>query len=101
MIDEKEIEAFLSHHGVKGQRWGIRNLVKQHELNKASRQRVKAKKASDFEKLRKQVRPSGRTQFTNAQRAKDIDQARQRVDSGALRADLKEAKAQYKIDRAK
>lgn len=26
MIDEKEIEIFLVHHGVKGQHWGIRNL---------------------------------------------------------------------------
>jgi hypothetical protein len=69
--DVDEISDFLDHHGVKGQKWGIR---KQHQVNKASRQRE-----------RKRNR-------------KQIDAARERYRTTAG-PNYQKAKAQYKIDK--
>lgn len=69
----------LAHHGVKGQKWGVRKAVasisRGHQLNKASRQHER--------------------QTENAA----IDAARARESSGQNKATLQKAKAQYKSDK--
>ena len=67
-----DVEDFLEHNGVKGQKWGVRQ---QHNLNKASRHSVRVK--------------------TNNQ----IDGARNRSKRKVRRIELKNAKANYKIDK--
>jgi hypothetical protein len=66
-----EVQDFIDHHGVKGQKWGIRQ---QHQLNKASRKRERQR------------------------HAKQVQSARDRYDTSA-RSNYKKAKAQYKIDK--
>lgn len=70
----QEDEDFLEHFGKKGMKWGVRN-PENRALNKASRQKDKA----DY-------------------RA-EIDTARDRVKSGAVKQELKDAKAQFQVDK--
>ena len=89
---------FLSHHGVKGMKWGVvkekyqthqserrKRIAKELKLNDASR--AKEKKAE-------KINPA----TTHAQQ---VDLARYKVNSGSVRRDLKDAKRQYRIDKEK
>lgn len=104
-----EAEAYLEHYGKKGMKWGERKAAFQtnRKLNKESRAKQKVKDAKNFEKYRASLRPSTTPVKTNSAksardaRRADIDRARERVNSGALRADGKQAKTQYKKDKAK
>ena len=112
MIVDQEVDEFLAHYGVKGMKWGVRkdNFQRNRALNKESRAKDKAKRAAEFEKTRKALRPSGEKSKINTstkegrkaaqkERQADIDRARARINTGAARADAKEAKAQYKKDK--
>lgn len=74
MIVEEEIYEHLEHFGVAGMRWGVRNSQNK-ALNRASR-------AKDREKWNK-----------------DITKARAEVKSGKHKAEWKQAKAQYQMDK--
>lgn len=105
-MSEISYEDALAHFGVKGMKWGVRKdpktgvrpiakaldsskfgalskaNVERHNHRKAMRTLNKASKARD-----------------NAARVAAIEGARARVSSGQSRKALKEAKAQYKIDK--
>ena len=59
MIADAEINEFLEHHGVKGQKWGVRNIRKRHRAKVLKRQqgnvdilrRVASGKGSKLDKL--------------------------------------------------
>ena len=72
--DDIQVEQFLEHHGVKGQKWGIRNKSNR-ELNRASRAKDKKKQATQ------------------------VDKARANIKSGTTKENYKKAKAQYKKDK--
>ena len=78
-IYEIEVEDFLEHFGVKGQKWGVRKakFKKNRALNKASR-------AKD-----------------RAEWAKEVESARVKVASGKLQRDLKAAKTEAKAKKEK
>ncbi len=109
IINEDE---FLEHYGKKGMQWGVKtqkSYSKNRALNKASRAKDKQKKTDAMNVTRERLRPkaaparnkstsSGR-KAARADRTADIDRARERINSGAARADRKAARAQYKQDR--
>lgn len=80
--DEKPSLEDLEHHGVKGQRWGVRN----RQLNRASRQKDRATR-------RRSAAASDRI------RNKQIDEARARVRSGVTKSEFKDAKKQFRVDK--
>jgi hypothetical protein len=84
------LDEALAHHGVKGQRWGVRRRNSEgktnRQLNRESRQRDRAKAAATNKRL-------------NTNRNKTIDAARQRVKSGQTKAEYRAARKQYKIDK--
>lgn len=85
--EEKPSLADLMHHGVKGMKWGVvRNMQRNHALNKASRQRDRAAIKSHNAKI-------------DAAHNKAIDAARARVSSGKTDAALKSAKTKFKSDK--
>ena len=106
IIDEN---SFLEHYGVPGMKWGQRkatSIKTNRELNKKSKAKDKAEAEKAFNKKRKELRPKkqktfdtstpeGKTAYKKA-REKDIDRARERIKSGAAKADLKEAKSTYR-----
>lgn len=109
MDADQEVNEFLEHVGVKGMHWGQRH-AQNRALNRVSREKDKAQKAKDFIEVRKQLRPKQSTKnfdlstkegrkASRAARAENIQRARDRINTGAARADKKEAKAQYKKDK--
>ena len=80
--DEKPSLEELSHHGVKGQRWGVRN----RSMNRASRQKDRATRRRSAD-------------ASNRIRNKQIDEARVRVRSGVTRSEFKAAKKQFRADK--
>lgn len=75
---DDEIDAyFLEHHGVKGQKWGVRRAARQRNkaLNKASRQTDRQKHEQTVQK------------------------ARDRIQGGKQKAELQKAKAQFKTNK--
>lgn len=85
--EEKPSLEDLMHHGVKGMKWGVvRNLQRNHTLNKASRQRDRAAIKTHNAKI-------------DANQNKAIDKARERVNSGKTDAAFKSAKAAFKTDK--
>jgi hypothetical protein len=79
--DYDGIDEFLEHHGVKGQKWGVRRAEK-----KAARQQNRMLNKASREK-------------DIAQRNAEIDAARARFKSGQARADFLNAKAQFHQDK--
>ena len=77
IIETNNLDEFFEHHGVRGQKWGIRNEQKAHlrSLNKTSKADTKAKRISE------------------------IDAARAHFKSGNAKQDVKDAKAKYKADK--
>ena len=84
------LEDALEHHGVKGQRWGVRRRsstgMTNHQLNKASRARDKARQKANNEAFKKSY---------NA----EIDAARNRVNSGKTDTAFKNAKSRAKAQK--
>lgn len=74
MIIEEELyldhEEFLDHHGVKGQKWGIRQ---QHQVNKASRQRERARNRKKIDAARERYRTTARSDYLTAKSQYKID----------------------------
>lgn len=102
LLDDQKVEDFLSHHGVKGMHWGQRrfdNFKRNRALNRQSKERRRKRDERHLNQLRKMLRPpsSGK----KLSRAQDIQRARDRISTGALKADKKAAKAQYKKDKVK
>lgn len=98
---DEEVDAFLEHHGVKGMHWGVRNQVNRFQGRRQAGKKVAAARAAreqaQFDKLRKKLRPGAR----KLGRAADIQRARDRINTGALKADKKAAKAQFRKDKQK
>ena len=88
--EKPSLEEALAHHGVKGQRWGVRRArpsgKSNRQLNRESRQRDRAARKAD-------------NAAYNRDRNAQIDKARARVRSGTTRQEFKDAKKQYKIDK--
>jgi hypothetical protein len=85
MILQEDID-FLEHFGTKGMQWGVRrreNQAKQLKLNDASRAKERAADAKNPTK----------------NHAEAVDRARTKVNTGATRRDLKDARLQYKQDK--
>ena len=81
MLEEKglshsEIDSYFEHHGVKGQKWGVRR-ARNRELNRAA-------KSADRTAL-----------------DKSIDKARAKKKSGAVKAEFQKAKSQHAANKAK
>lgn len=70
---------FLAHFGVKGMKWGVRKeaRVRNRQLNKASRKKDKSEHADE------------------------VQAARDHVNSGQSKANLKQAKKDYKADKVR
>lgn len=121
MIIQEDV--YLEHYGKKGMKWGVRNssggsskggvvgaFSRNRALNKAHREQVKANKAIELAKNQKKYAPPKTTKtfdksthegkyLAKQYRRQQIDRARARIESGALKADYKEAKTQYKQDK--
>ena len=93
---------FLEHAGVKGMKWGKRKA----ESPKLGPDGNPAKTRSELRDMDKASRKNdvaaaiAKRKATNAEIDGEIDAARNRQKSGANKAMLKDAKTQYKIDRA-
>lgn len=76
-FSDESIDAYFEHHGIKGQKWGVRRAARKQgrQLNKASRK----KDAANFEK--------------------SVEKAREHFSSGKAQRNLKKAKAQFKQDK--
>lgn len=103
---------YLEHFGKKGMKWGQRK--DRRATFKANKKATKAKEAekktAELNVLRKKLAPPKKFKTfdtstpegkakAKAYRVQQIDRARERLNSGAARADFKDAKAQYKKDR--
>lgn len=77
-LSDAAIDDFFEHHGVRGQKWGVRRAARQNNraLNKASRQKDRQK-------------------FT-----KSVETARAKFSSGDANREWKSAKAQFHKDKA-
>ena len=76
MIIDEDVEAFLEHYGVRGQKWGVRRK-QNRALNKASRQK-------DWEA-----------------QGKEVGEARANVKTGKTKKEFKQAKKEYKANKEK
>jgi len=98
IIEVDDVDVFLEHHGVKGQKWGIRNqrarISRNHALNKASRAKDKAAPPSFTPKKAEPV-------FGTPEYRRQIDEARKKINSGKADHEVKLAKFNHKSNKAK
>jgi len=66
-------EDFLEHHGVKGQKWGIQNISRQHQINKASRATDRVKRNNEIDAARARYNTSARTNYLKAKDQYKVD----------------------------
>ena len=98
MDPKKEDVEFLEHFGVKGMKWGVvKERYQTHQTEKKKRI-AKELKLNDISRAKEKASEKVNPATTHAQR---VDLARHKVNSGAVRRDLKDAKKQYKIDKEK
>jgi hypothetical protein len=88
MAEAAELEDFLEHYGIPGMKWGKRKGPSDGPSRKELRTMDKTNRAADRSKFK-------------ATQAKEVDKARERFQSGQARKDYLDAKATYKIDKAR